>query len=76
MPMTYNTIFLLTVMTRPLALLLFLQLWILFTLGSLQGLSANPSKTEFLIIGTPQQRSKLTVTILTFLQGILLEHEI
>ena len=34
-------------------------------------LSVNPSKTEFLIIGTPQQRSKLTATTLTF-QGILL----
>ena len=34
-------------------------------------LSVNPSKTEFLIIGTPQQRSKLTATSLTF-QGSLL----
>ena len=34
-------------------------------------LSVNPSKTEFLIIGTPQQRSKLTAATLTF-QGILL----
>ena len=34
-------------------------------------LSVNPSKTEFLIIGTPQQRSKLTATTLTF-QGTLL----
>src|SRR6202142_2630558 len=29
-------------------------------------LSVNPSKTEFLIIGTPQQRSKLTATSLSF----------
>ena len=29
-------------------------------------LSINPSKTEFLIIGTPQQRSRLTATTLTF----------
>jgi len=29
-------------------------------------LSVNPSKTEYLIIGTPQQRSKLTATTLTF----------
>ena len=34
-------------------------------------LSVNPSKTEFLIIGTPQQRSKLTAATLTF-QGTLL----
>ena len=34
-------------------------------------LSVNPSKTEFLIIGTPQQRSKLTATTPTF-QGTLL----
>ena len=34
-------------------------------------LSVNPSKTEFLIIRTPQQRSKLTATSLTF-QGSLL----
>ena len=34
-------------------------------------LSVNRSKTEFLIIGTPQQRSKLTATTLTF-QGTLL----
>jgi len=29
-------------------------------------LSVNPSKTEYLIIGTPQQRSKLTATSLSF----------
>src|SRR6266403_5915134 len=29
-------------------------------------LSVNPSKTEFLLIGTPQQRSKLTSSTLTF----------
>ena len=29
-------------------------------------LSVNPSETEFLIIGTPQQRSKLSATTLTF----------
>ena len=34
-------------------------------------LSVNPSKTEFLIIGTPQQRSKLTAATLTF-QGTML----
>ena len=33
-------------------------------------LSVNLSKTEFLIIGTPQHRSKLTATALTF-QGTL-----
>ena len=34
-------------------------------------LSVNPSKTEYLIIGTLQQRSKFTATSLTF-QGSLL----
>ena len=35
-------------------------------------LSVNPSKTEFLIIGTPQQRSKLLSTSLTFCGNIIL----
>ena len=38
---------------------------------TLNRLSVNPSKTEFLIIGTPQQRSKLTATSLTFRCSLL-----
>ena len=38
---------------------------------TLNRLFVNPSKTEFLIIGTPQQRSKLPATTPTF-QGTLL----
>ena len=60
-----DTTFLLIARTLLPALLLCLLLWILFTLGSLQIIfSVNPSKTEFLIIGTLQQRSRLTATTL------------
>ena len=34
-------------------------------------LSVNPSKTEFLIIGTPQQRSKLSAQIISFCQNLI-----
>ena len=44
----------------------FLQLWILFIPGSVVSLAVNPSKTEYLLIGTNQQRSKVTNSTVHF----------
>ena len=38
---------------------------------TLNRLSVNPSKTEFLLVGTPQQRSKLTATSVSFCGNVL-----
>ena len=38
---------------------------------TLNRLSVNPSKTEFLLVGTPQQRSKLTATSVSFCGAVL-----
>ena len=38
---------------------------------TLNRLSVNPSKTEFLLVGTPQQRSKLTATSVSFCGTVL-----
>ena len=71
MPMIHNFIFLLIVRTLKLVLPLSSALDSVHAWLTSNRLSVNPSKTEFLIIGTPQQRSKLTATTLTF-QGTLL----
>jgi hypothetical protein len=42
---------------------------------SLNRLSVNPSKTEYLLIGTPQQRSKLTSASVSFRNKILIPSE-